>query len=147
MSAEIAIRQATDSDRRWVISSWLDSYRTAHTAGLIAMSRWKAVMTPELESILDRPGCAVLVAYTPGDDPDTDGLGWLCHEGHAPPLLHYVYVKQPYRRLGIAGTLLRRAGIDPARTLLYSCKTPVVSRLHLPLARFNPLIARFSPTE
>lgn len=141
----IRTRTATTSDLDFVVATWLDSYRTAHAAGLIAMERWRDVMAVELRDVLARPDCGTWIAHAPSGSPDSDAYGWLCAEtGYAAPLVHYCYVKAPYRRLGIARALLRAADIDPRSPLLYTCKTPVVRRLPLPLARWNPLIARFA---
>ena len=110
-------------------------------------------------SVLGRSGVEVLVAH----HPDGDLYGWLAleHDVSIPehsrvsgrwvdrlvpagcPLVHYVYVKQPYRRLGIAKALLKEAGLDPRDKFFYTCKTAVVSHLDLPCAKWMPLIARY----
>jgi GNAT superfamily N-acetyltransferase len=140
----LAYRPADTEDHSFVVESWLSSYKTAHAAGLIAMASWREVMVPQIERVLAKPGVQVHVAYHPGEqDRGADLYGWIAAEPGAEPLVHYVYVKQPYRRMGIARGLLGALGIDPASDLEYTCKTPIVSRLPLPRARWQPLRARF----
>lgn len=109
----------------------------------------------------------MLVAHRPGEvDRTADIYGWLAierdyqipvrsygSEGNQIskmaaallPLVHYVFVKQPYRRLGIARGLFNAAGVNPNQHFAYTCKTAVVSRLSdkIPNASWQPLVARF----
>jgi hypothetical protein len=132
-----------------VVDSWLDSYRTSHAAGMIAMQDWRVVMTRQVQLILARPGVEVHVAYHPGDtDHVADLYGWLCLERGDPPLVVYCYTKQHYRRIfGIQRGLFAAAGIDPNSRFEYAAKTGVVSKLasKIPNARWNPLRIRFAP--
>lgn len=161
----LAFRRAIPSDMRLVVESFLDSYRTAHAAGLIAMEDWRDVMEPQWLKVLARPGVEVHVAHHPDEaDPRYDVYGWLAIErGYDEvrkvqrdrkwvrrlvradaPLVHYVYVKKLYRKHGIARGLFRAAGVDPRQPFNHTTTTAVVSELgdHVPLARFTPLIAR-----
>lgn len=162
----LAYRPATKSDLRLVVDSWVSSYRTAHAAGMIAMDDWREVMCAQVQKVLDRPGVEVLVAYKPGESPPLDVYGWLALEreyrisatvrersrwgrrrmvqGRC-PLVHYVYVLDAFREKGVARGLFRKAGVDPAKEFLYSCKTGFVSKLlpKIPLAKWRPLIARY----
>lgn len=128
--------------------NWVDNYRTSHAAGLIQMSDWKAVMLPQVAKVLARPGVEVLVAANPQNaGTKADVYGWLCHErGWRCPLVHYVYIKDDYRGEGIARGLMKKAGIDPRKEFLYTCKTPVLSKLSdsIPNARWSPLKARYA---
>jgi hypothetical protein len=138
----VKIEPATPADRGPILSSWLRSYRTAHSAGLISMDRWADVMRVELEAILDR--AETLVAR--GSDGVTQ-YAWLCFEGD--DLVHFAYVWEAYRKRGVAGALLTAAGLVPKFT--YSCRTPIGDERIVcrgiasgrPRPRFNPLPARF----
>jgi GNAT superfamily N-acetyltransferase len=134
----------------FVVDSFIDSFRTSHAAGLIAMEDWRVVMTRQLALLFARTGVEIHVAYHPGDtDHVADLYGWLGVEQGKPPLVLYAYVKQPYRRMGIATALLAAAGINAADTFEYAAKTGVVTKLtaKLPNARWNPLRARFKPKQ
>lgn len=149
--SSLAFRRAQEQDMRFVVRSWVDSYRTAYAAGLIQMRTWREVMEPQVQAVLDRPGCRVWVAYAPDEDDDrADLYGWCAAEPeHDQPLLHYVFIKHAYRKMGIARGLLRKAGIDPERPFTYTCKTAAAARLRhkIPGGRWNPLPARFDPKK
>lgn len=145
------IRQwATDGDRKFVEQTFVDNYRDAHAAGMIAMEDWKAVMEPQIRKALARPGVRVLVAYNPEEDRESraDLYGWIAVEsGHARPLVIFCYVKEPYRRLGIAMRLLKACGIGAGDGFYYATKTALMSKAAraIPNAQWHPLIIRFPP--
>lgn len=141
----LAFREALDADRPLVLDSWLSSFRNAHAAGLIAMADWRAVMGPQITRMLRRPGVVVVIAYSPGEELGADVIGWAAVEARdpMPPLVLYVYVRHPYRRLGVARRLIVRAGVDLEREWHYAAKTSVVSKLALRRAKWTPLAARY----
>ncbi len=134
---------------------------------------FSAVMEVTLARLLQRPGLTTWVAYNPRERAPHDLYGFVVSETGAnvpsyvprgrgaeyelqvatstEPLIHFVFVKRTYRQLGIARALLQAAGIDPAQPFLYSCKTPVVSKLEkaglMASARWFPLSARFPKEE
>lgn len=146
----------TASDRTFVISSWLDASRTSYSSGLIAMEDWYTVMWPQYEKARARDGMQTLVAFEETDPDFTYGfivadpteqrvrerdqsIRWW------PALVLFVFVKQNFRREGVARRLFEAVGIDPRKPFLYACNTQQASRLthKVPQARFNPLVARF----
>lgn len=164
--SSLEYRQACADDWHLVIDSWLWSYRDSHAAGLIQMEDWNRVMKPQLGKILARSGCRVFIAYHPGEvGSGLDVYGWIAVErGYSvpvrrrvngrwreileptnDPLVHYLFVKQPFRRLGIARGLLRAADVDPQAPFNYSSKTAVLKNLaeKMPHARWLPLVARY----
>lgn len=134
-------RKATEADRIFVDYAWLDSYRWAHAAGMIHMDDWRDVMLPQISRVRNRPRAVTIVAEEP------DALaGFICAEpSNDPPLVFYVYVKESYRKAGIARGLFKAAGVEPGDRFVYACKTPVISELvrKIPRARFDPYAARF----
>ena len=145
-SVPIAYRAATGEDMTFVISSWLDSFRDSHTAGMISMASYFEIMWPQVEALVDRPGSRTIVACNAGDARQLHGfITFDTATGSDPPIVHYVYVKSPFRRWGIARGLFAAAGIDPERPLDYTYKTAIVVRLarKIPLARWQPMLARF----
>jgi GNAT superfamily N-acetyltransferase len=144
----LAYRPAEVDDLVCIVGNWIDSFRSAHAAGMIAMADWKAVMTPQIRRVLARQNVEAFVAHHPGEtDHVADIYGWIAVErGHAQPLVHYCYVKSAYRKQGIARGLFRAAAIDPAKPFFYTCKTYVIHELRskslILSARWQPLIAR-----
>ncbi len=146
-------RDANAIDRRFVVSAWSSSYKNAHHAGIISAESWATVMHAELERYIERPGVRTIVAY----DPPHQLYGFICGEAGGPmPVVHYVYVKDPYRsedepdgtRSGPrhARGLFAALGVDAARPFLYSCRTVMCARLadKIPLARFTPGALRYA---
>lgn len=105
----LQIRPATASDLPFILDSWCRSFRDSPYAGVIRNDDFHRVQRSTIAGLLGR-GARVLVAAEP-----TTGriLGWLAHEGTE--LLHYAYVKRPFRRLGVARRLLEAAGLSRGR--------------------------------
>lgn len=146
----ISFRPAEPKDRKFIVESWKDSFRTAYTAGLISMDDWADVMRPQIEKILDRP-IDVIVAYETEDtEALADLIGWIGFEKLPDgPYVYYVYVKYPYRNQGVATALFKAAGINPKKPFSYACSTRHVRELStkIPLARWQPMIARHAPGD
>lgn len=145
----IAYRIADALDRPFVVSGWSASYRTSHTAGLIAMDDWENVMHAQIAKVLDRPTTTTLVAFDPNEmDRVADLAGFLVFDrAGLSPLVHYCYVRGPRRKNGVARGLFRIARIDPTKPFMYTCTTAtsyhVVKAGKIPLARWEPLTARY----
>ena len=170
----LAYRLAEDRDMALVVDSWVDSYRTAHAAGMIPMPMYKESQRANVRWVLARPGVEVWVAYHPGESPESraDLYGWIAVErGYSvprairqrvggelrwveelrpctDPLVHYVFVKESYREHGIAAGLFRAARVDRTKPFLFTCKTGVLNER---LRRDGPTLlerhplARWSP--
>ncbi len=156
----IGYRTAELEDQRFIVDSWVGSYRDAFTAGIIQVEDWYAVMIPTVEKILAKPEVRTAVAYVSGvTDRVADLVGFIVADpSDTPPLVYYVFTKEHYRRAGkgrlwggpgIARSLFAAAGIDPARPFNYVCSTPMCRTLErkIPLARWQPLLGRFPKSE
>lgn len=161
----INYREGKASDVPFVISSWSQSYRRSYSSGIIQMADWSEIMQDQIRKLLLRRGVDLVVAENPGAEEGlADVHGWLAYERgftvqsrerepdgwryqfveSESPVVHYVFVKEPYRRFGIAKGLFRAAGIDRIDHFYFTCKTAVVSRIggKFPGGEWNPLIAR-----
>lgn len=182
----IKYRPAEASDVQFIIRTWVDSYKSAHGAGILPIPEFAvpcecgkpirydfaAVMEPVLANLLQRPGLTTWVAHNPRERAPHDLYGYLVSEtganvptwGPGPdgrftmrvtftdePLIHFIFVKQVYRGLGLARALLKVAGIDPREPFIYTCRTPNVSKLEkaglIPNSRWFPLSSRFPKSE
>lgn len=120
-----------DAHRTFVLTTWLDTYYDSYAAGTFEWRGelgYESVYRPSFEKLLARPGvrCDVVVLA----EDERLFLGWCLTqrcEGYgrrlAQPVLHYVYVKGPYRRSGIAKALFQVAGLEPRREFRHSHKT------------------------
>jgi hypothetical protein len=140
----ISHRPATPDDRRFVVSAWSSSYKTAHTAGMIHTDDWATVMHAQIERLIARPDVRTIVAFERKDP--TFVYGFICGDPTGSvPIVFYVYTKEPYRRSGHARGLFGAIGISPLGRFLYACKTAIVPTLtgKIPSARFDPSVARY----
>lgn len=136
---------ADSEDRRFIIATWSSSWKRSHSAGLIRSDRWAALMRPEFDGHLDRDGTRAVIACD-GDDPNYF-YGWIAGDmSEATPVIFYVYVKEPYRRTGIARRLFEALGVDPAMRFVYVCEPAHDKHALLrkvPSSRFNPNEVRY----
>lgn len=146
----IQVRDALPSDRAFVVSSWSRSYKYSDAAGLIHVDDWAAVMHAQLGRLLACDTTRAIVAFEPDEDPAFEDFlyGWICGDtsNATRPLVHYVYVKEAYRRAGLARRLFGALGVDPSRSFAYTCQTQAAidAAAKVPRARWEPLIARHS---
>jgi GNAT superfamily N-acetyltransferase len=134
------------------MDAWIESFRESHAAGPIPMAMYRRFYREVLTWILEREGCQVLVACNSEDENQV--FGFLVHETgnldrrtrRPVPVIHYLFIKQPYRRLGVASELLRAAKIDPRHPFLFTFKTATgtdVIRKKKLGANWSPLLVRF----
>jgi GNAT superfamily N-acetyltransferase len=150
VSAVLAHRPATAIDLPFIMSSWLRSFKTSHFAGPIPNDIYWDTYRLAAERILSRPAARLLVAVNPSErDPEHELYGWLAMEPGEPPVVHYVYVKQAFRRMGVARSLLRAASINLSAPFVYTYRTrdvaAVIRHARL-LARHDPHLVR-RPTD
>lgn len=138
---KLSFRPALAADRPFVVSTWSSSFKKSHSAGIIHTDDWAALMRPQLEKVLDRDEARTLIAC---DKDDANYFyGWIAGDtSESTPVVFYVYVKEPYRRSGIARQLFAALGVDPSRYFVYVCGAPLAIRL-VPHARFNPNEVRY----
>jgi GNAT superfamily N-acetyltransferase len=147
----IAFRTAGAGDRRFIVDAWAGSYRDADSAGFIQVEDWYPVMIPQLSKALDRPDVATTIAYeTANPDPSTNAYGFIVADVvERPAVVYYVYVKEAYRRSGLARRLFEAIGVEPSLPFFYVCSTPMAASLKrkVPMARWKPLVGRFPKHE
>ena len=100
--SEPTLRVATPEDLRFVHSSWHTNHWKTWAHKHVSREVYNAGQDRRINLAVARS--TVLVAYFP-EVPD-EVLGWACIE-EAPEVLHYVYVKGVYRRMGIGTGLVR----------------------------------------
>ena len=104
---DIIVEPAAPHDVAFVCDSWLRSFRRSpSTAGMSVSVYWDR-FAPQVRELV--ASGSVLVARP--EDWDRGIIGWVSYE-KAPHtfVLHYVYVKNVYRRMGVMAKLLSAAG-------------------------------------
>jgi GNAT superfamily N-acetyltransferase len=102
------IRRATEADEAFICDSWLRSFRDSWFAGPIPNDLYYDLYRKIInERVRARKNAQTLVAVAPDDDSVI--LGFACVE--PPSIVHYVYVKDVFRRHGVASALVKYANI------------------------------------
>lgn len=105
----VRLRGYLHEDQACIAWAWLHSYRASSWARLMHPNTYGRTQRVIIETLLsyaqdDKYPTQLLVACSPEDEHQI--YGWLCGETQARRvLLHYVWVKSPYRRQGVASLL------------------------------------------
>ncbi len=110
-----------------VMEPWLNAWRTTPPWRRSSHHEvWTAAWEPRIEAILDQADTRLLMAVA-DNNPDRI-YGWICYDppdahdlgAMAGPVVHFVYVKRPFRRFGIASALaFQAAGLGTPVTITY----------------------------
>lgn len=94
------IREANTNDINFITSSWSQSY---YPKSNLSFDDYKHFQNKLMKTILHNSYNTVAV-----DDTDQSLIfGWICHYLYNnEPVVHYLYVKAIYRRLGVAKALM-----------------------------------------
>ena len=96
----LGIRIAEPSDMNFVCASWFESYWKLHMRATgLAYESYKAGQDKLIQDLIERSTVEVVFAQEVPDEI----VGYVVAEPHA---VHYVYVKAPYRKRGVARFLL-----------------------------------------
>lgn len=101
------IRDYRASDFNCIVSQWIKSHRDCGTTKIHDGELRRRITSLLQDQSRFRVSC----------DPEDDDqiLGWVCADA---PVLHYLYVKQPFRRQGIARQLLAAANLASITEIL-----------------------------
>lgn len=133
------IRQVVQEDYAFVLDSWLKSTRDEKWAGNVPNNMAMAVLQEAVRQLVLR-GARILVAANP--ERSNQIVGWICAEAgrEGEKIVHAIYTKRPFRRLGIAKALLDSVGLRPDDPFPYTYRT-LMSRA-FPNAKHIPGIQR-----
>lgn len=109
--AHFVVRLGHAEDRPFLFSSWLKSFRDS--CPYVWNGTYYAGQHRLIESLLADEDTAVHIAAPMGDDLTI--YGWVVHSRDA-KTLHYVYVKEAFRRMGIGAVLARNPQVTTHMT-------------------------------
>ena len=136
-------------DLRFVVSGWSSSFKDSDESGMLTSEDYSDIMHGQIKRITAREECRVLLIE------DHVLLGFIAAEP-SERVVYYCFVKDEYRRNGIAGALFKALGIDPKSPFAYPANTMMLTggyddgpRLvqKIPLARRDPSVARYPKAE
>lgn len=99
----IETRLANTDDMNFIYSTWLKSYRhSSNFAKKLSNEVFYEWHHKVIDRFLDRGG-SITIAHPIGEPSVI--LGYLCAEKEPAAIIQYIYVKKPFRKMGIAKTL------------------------------------------
>ncbi len=124
------IRSAVGDDLPFIYGTWAQSYRYD---SLIGKGCRNSIFFPEynkvIDYILDQDDTQVLVAHLPAEPNVILGY-FVCQ----PSVIHYVYVKEAFRKEGIAKSLFQASG---GQGVYYTHRTKALVPLVLSIEALN----------
>ena len=117
------VRDITEHDAAFVTSSWKQSYRhgAPHVKWVPAYQYFQYI-NDAVDGLLSRSSCKLAVHESHHDSI----IGWVCFNKKA---IHYVYVKQDYRQMGIGSALLKSTGLMGKPSVPITHWTEVVEKI------------------
>ena len=109
----LRVRMVRPSDIPFITNSWLDSFRNSSLTRAMPKDLYYAYHHKILENILPRSTVVVLC----DDRDDNHIIGWGCAEKYDNSLvLHYIYIKQMYRKMRLAKRIYDVFFLDDGET-------------------------------
>lgn len=139
LKSQVQIRAATEGDLGFIFNSWLKSYKNSAYSKFITNPVYYDMHHKVIESILKRSKVYVAVSVS---DP-TRIFGYVCTELSAgTQVIHYAYVKETFRKMGILTMLLEELKLPDAFFYSHSTMlgTTVCGRLKQKTV-YNPYLA------
>lgn len=139
---QISFRPLEADDINFLYNSWLQSYRAAPSARPMTNDVYFATQKAIIHNCLQR-GNVLLAVDT--EDPSSI-FGYICYE---PQLVHFIYVKYPFRKLGIAKKLFAEAQIDLTNPIIVTHWTFASQQYQQKSNNliYNPLLAMTKETN
>ena len=122
----IDLRIGTVDDAPFVFNSWLKSFRSSTFAKQISNTIYYHDHHIVIEKLLKNND--VIIACSKSDPNQL--YGFIC-AGQTDGIftLHYIYVKHPFRRMGIAKALFNAFEHDPSHASIYTHRTKAAEKL------------------
>jgi len=139
ISRKVTVRESTFKDFGFIYTRWLESYKTSPFARKIKNSIYWVAHKNLIKLMEANPDFTVHIACLK-TDPDVI-LGFLAtSKVEDTQVAHYVYVKQDFRKMGVASLMLAKSGLDTKQTTFY---THLTKHSHwicqkLPKLEYNP---------
>lgn len=107
---EIIVRNYLEDDKSFILASWLNSiYRSSYFARCIR----KDTYFDNHHDLITNLWAHYKIIVAALKEDENIIMGYLAHEeNHPNPLIHFCYVKKPFRQIGVMNKLLDHSGID-----------------------------------
>lgn len=110
MLTSVSIRDAQPSDLPFIYSSWLKSYKHDSKLGRSIRS---SIFFENYREVLDKLllNSSIKIISAPNDSNVILGYLVYSYDLNKDLIIHYCFVKQPFRRLGLANTLINSVNL------------------------------------
>ncbi len=130
----------SSEDKAFVYSTWLRNYKhSSYFAKRIRPVVFFAGHHALLDHLFNKPEIMCAIACSPEDPGQI--FGYLAYQLRPKPILHFIFVKDDFRKMGVARTLIKSTGIDVASATFTHWTYPVDDIIR----RFPEMI--YSPYE
>lgn len=126
LKSQVRIRAATESDVNFIFNSWLKCYRHSQFAKQLQNEVFFDAHHKLIEGLLKR--CEVLIACNDADISQIYSYG-IAEKVDGQLVVHFVYTKESYRKLGVGLTVLEALGYEAGKPYFYTHKTHQAERL------------------
>ncbi len=113
----VKVRGAVAEDLPFILNSWLKSYRNSSVSLSIPNQVYYPGHTNRVKEILSNPSTVSLILVNSTDADQI--MGYVIFDLNA-PVLHYLYVKQPFRKYGM-GQFLVSLAITHHKSAILHC--------------------------
>lgn len=141
MNQDLHIRLANPNDIAFIYATWLNNYHYDSALGKeckdsIFFREYREV----IDHILGSNDTKVAVASLQNDEATI--FGYMVYESGPTPCIHYVFIKENFRELGIAKQLFKFFSTNQSIKHIYSHKTSYVADIlkKYPQLTYNPFI-------
>lgn len=107
-----------ETDINFILSTWLKSYRASEHARAIPQEIYYPFHQDLVTQILTHKSTAVTVLCDPKDEDQI--LGYAVYNFKM-PLIHFIYIKFPFRGLGLGGYLFKGVTAEIPKGTLIQC--------------------------
>lgn len=125
LTESIEVRAYQESqDKAFIYSTWLKNYKhSSYFAKRIRPVTYFKGHHIVIDHLLKKPSTNVIIACPKGDQETI--LGYLAYEILEKPVVHFTFIKDAFRKMGIARALFEAAAIDPNKICFTHWTHPV----------------------
>lgn len=103
---DIEFSTPTADELKFILDSWSSSYRKSRFAGTVPNNMWQEVARATATQLMSRLNCRTVVALVPSLGISGERGRVMGYSIAEPGILHWIYTKKDYRRLGVATRML-----------------------------------------
>jgi len=142
LKSQVRLRPATESDVDFIFNSWLKCYRYSPNTVGAQNPVYFAQHHKLIEGLCKRAN--ITIACNAADIAQI--YGYVCSEMiDELPVIHFLYVKQPFRKFGIAMQLAEVAGFKRESPVFFTHRTFTAENLEKKFAMvYNPYLAYYA---